>query len=222
MRWLAVTFASALLIAACGDDDADPSPTTTATSTPTSTAPPTGTPTETSTPEPTPTVSATPGVTSVAGRTLTRFFSDEFDVSFEYERSPDEFVLEEFRAPEPGLPVAWSLVRRRELDDTPQNAFGPRGITVEVFDVDTPPESAEAWARGTTRSNFDFASGGLTARSVGGVTGVEYAWSGLHEARSVVVFAADRVWMFTATYQDDFEEIEGAFDAFLDSVSFGN
>ena len=205
---LILIVAVALAVACGGDDEPSRSPT------------PSATPTGTSTSEPTPTLSTTPEPTSGPGRTVSRFSSNEFGVSFEYERAPDEFVLDEFRDPEPGLPVAWSIVRRSELDRTPQNAFGPRGIVLEVFDVDPVPAEAATWVRGTSRSNFGFSSSELTARSVDGLPGVEYGWSGLHEARSVVVVTGGRVWMFTATYRDDFDEIEEAFDVFLDSVSF--
>lgn len=220
MRSCFVLILAVALTVACGDgDDRPQSPTPSAS--PTQTSSPEPTRTSTPTPTPTPTMSTTPEPT-IADRTVSRFFSDEFDVSFEYERAPDEFVLDEFRDPEPGLPVAWSIVRRSELDRTPQNAFGPRGIVIEVFDVDPVPPDAVTWVRGTDRSNFGFSGGELATRSVDGVTGVEYGWSGLHEARSVVVVAGERVWMFTATYRDDFDEIEQAFDALLDSVSFGN
>jgi hypothetical protein len=147
-----------------------------------------------------------------------RFESSDFGVAFEYQTAPDGFAMSEIRDPEPGLAVAWHLARERVIAASRDDAFGPRGITVEVFVTEGGVDSAEAWVQQSARSNFALGPRVIDARSVSGLPGVRYEWSGLYYAISVVAVRDREVWMFTATYRDDSAEIEGAFDEFLASV----
>jgi hypothetical protein len=143
-------------------------------------------------------------------------------VRFEYEVGADPFLLSGNRNPEPGLAMAWSLVRESELAATSDDALGPRGLVIEVFEFAPggEPESAEAWVRGNARSNFGMGSGELKSTTVGGIEGVRYTWSGLYEGMSVVVEQEGRIWVFTVLFRSDLGELGSEFGALLDSVVF--
>ena len=148
--------------------------------------------------------------------------STDFGVRFEYEVGADPFLLSEASNPEPGLAHVWSLVRESELAATSEDAFGPRGLVIEVFEFAPggEPESAEAWVRGNARSNLGMGSGELKSTSVGGVEGVRYTWSGLYEGMSVVVEQQERIWVFTMLFRSDLGELGAEFGGLLDSVVF--
>ena len=149
------------------------------------------------------------------------FVSVKYHVAFEYEVAPDGFLLGQVQTPDEELVVAWSLARQSEIEASASHEFGPRGIAIEVLVPDPFPADAAAWVLESRRSNLGLGSGELVPTTVGGAQGVRYAWSGAHEAVSVAVQFNGQIWLFTATYRDDFAEIEGEFEALLESVVFG-
>jgi hypothetical protein len=211
---------AALLLVACGDGE--PSEESAPTSEPTADATPTGSPTAVGTLTVTVEL-ATPQVDTTPESNIGTWVSNDFGVQFDFELvGPDPFRLSEASNPEPGLVHAWSLVRQSEIDALQPNAFGPRGMIIELFEF-TPgsePESAEAWVRGTSRSNLGMGDGELRTRTVGGVEGVRYSWSGLYEGTSVVVLVDGRIWMFSMLYREDISELGADFGLLLDSVVF--
>lgn len=187
-------------------------------------------PTVEPTAEPTPTeaplftVQATPTAEPTAEPDppqLTAFVSMKYGVAFEYEVAPDGFVLSHVQTSETELVMEWSLARQSEINASAGHEFGPRGMTIDVLAPDPFPADAEAWVRESPRSNLALGDGELAPATVGGARGVRYTWSGAHEAVSVAVQFDGKIWLFTATYGDDFAEIEGTFEALLESVAFG-
>ena len=149
------------------------------------------------------------------------FVSVKHHVAFEYEVAPDGFVLGQVQTPDDEVLVVWSLARQSEIDASMSHEFGPRGIAIEVLVPDPFPADAAAWVLESRRSNLGLGSGELVPTTVGGAQGVRYAWSGAHEAVSVAVQFDGQIWLFTATYRDDFAEIDGELEALLESVVFG-
>jgi hypothetical protein len=191
---------------------------------------PTAEPTVEATPEATPTeaplftVKATPTAEPTAEPDppqFAAFVSMNHGVAFEYEIAPDGFVLSHVATSDTELVMEWSLARQSEIAASAAHEFGPRGMTIDVLIPDPFPADAEAWVRESPRSNLGLGDGELTAATVGGARGVRYAWSGAHEAVSVAVQFDGKIWLLTATYGDDFAEIERAFEALLESVVFG-
>ena len=207
--------ALALVAGGCGGDGSsdDASSTETATAEATETAEVTGLTVQVAT--------AVAAATTEESNTV-QWTNTGLGVRFEYELGADSFLLSENRNPEPGLAMAWSLVRESELAATSDDAFGPRGLVIEVFEFapGSEPESAEAWVRGNARSNLGMGSGELKSTTVGGVEGVRYTWSGLYEGMSVVVVEEGRIWVFTVLFRRDLGELGSEFGALLDSVVF--
>lgn len=207
--------ALALVAGGCGGDGSSDAGTATATAEATETAEATGL---TVTVE---VATAVAAATTEESNTV-QWTNTDLGVRFEYEMGADPFLLSENRNPEPGLAMAWSLVRESELAAAADDAFGPRGLVIEVFEFAPggEPESAEAWVRGNARSNLGMGSGELKATTVGGVEGVRYTWSGLYEGMSVVVVEEGRIWVFTVLFRRDLGELGSEFGALLDSVVF--
>ena len=149
-----------------------------------------------------------------------QYESTEFGFSFLYQVAPDEFVFREIRVADVELAAIWLLTRREALEGTLSESEGPPGIRIDVRVISPPPASAEDWVRNSSASNFALGSGEVTDATVGGHEAVAYSWSGLYEARSVVVLVDGRVWSFTVTSSGDFSEIEAAFNDLLRSVIF--
>ena len=148
------------------------------------------------------------------------FVSMNYGVAFEYEAAPDGFVLSHVAPSDTELVIEWSLARQSEIKASAGHEFGPRGMTIDVLVPDPFPGDAETWVLESPRSNLSLGSGELVPATVGGAQGVRYAWSGAHEAVSVAVQFDGRIWLFTATYGEDLAEIEGAFEALLESVVY--
>ena len=219
-----VLLASGLVVTGCGDGGASDDETATGAET--------GSAEATATEELTLSVAVATVVVGGAGAdgaatpesSIVQWTSTQFGVQFNFDMGADPFLLSEVTNPEPGLLHVWSLVRRSELEATQPNAFGPRGMVIELFEFapGSAPESAEAWVRGNGRSNLGMGSGELKPRTVGGVEGVRYSWSGLYEAVSVAVLVDERLWLFTMLFREDISELGAEFGALLDSVVFAD
>jgi hypothetical protein len=218
----AVATLIALLAAACGGDDAsevrDEAATVAASETAAATAEATATEELTLTVE---VLTATPGP-SAPESSIVSWTSTDFGIVFDFEMGADPFVLSEMPNPEPGLVMAWSMIRESELAATRDDAFEPRGLVIEAFEFAPggEPVSAEAWVRGTVRSNLGMGDGELKATEVGGFPAVRYRWTGSYEGMSVAVLAEGRIWLFTMLFRDDIGELGAEYGVLLSSVEF--
>jgi len=98
---------------------------------------------------------------------------------------------------------------------------GPTAITLDIYQNDLDSMSAREWIEGTSDSNYKLSPDSVLApRTLGGLPGFEYRWSGLYEARAVAVANDSFVYSFTATYLTPSDPILTDFEAILQSVRF--
>lgn len=101
------------------------------------------------------------------------------------------------------------------LEDTGARE-GPPGITLDIYEGgDLAPE---AWLEGNNFLGIP-EHGAVTSMAVDNASAARFPWSGLYEGESVVIGESPYVYVFTLTYIDR-EEVQGLFDAILESVSF--
>ena len=215
--WATALVVGALAVAACGGGSSDaPDEEQTASATIEATA----------TEELTLTVevqTATPSTeVSAPESNIVTWTSSDFGIVFDFELGADPFVLSKIPDLEPGLVMAWSMIRESELAATRDESFGPRGLVIEAFDFapGSEPVSAEAWVRGTARSNLGMGDGELKETEVGGVPAVRYSWSGLYEGMSVAVLDQGRIWVFTMLFRENIGELGAEYGTLLGSVEF--
>jgi hypothetical protein len=162
---------------------------------------------------------------------LKQYASSQADFSFVY---PAYYFLEEKSMTTPSFSNTGKILVLTE--DTEENRLvregkapgreGPVSITIEVYDVGdiTTPnvsinEVAERWIKNTNSSNFHMSNGVLTDTVVGGLGAKSYSWSGLYEADSVVVFANNRIYVFTVQFIGLDDQIRTDFYKIIDSVT---
>ncbi|MES2134921.1 MAG: hypothetical protein V4449_01605 [Patescibacteria group bacterium] len=98
---------------------------------------------------------------------------------------------------------------------------GPTAIVIDIFQNDLDHMTAKDWIVKMPRSNYALSPDSiLTARTVGAIKGFEYRWSGLYEARAVVVVNDYFVYSLTATYLTPEDLILKDFETILESVKF--
>lgn len=223
--WVLLVALSALTVVACGDDEPSEVPdgeqTASATASATATATVTATVDRSNLTLTVEVLTAT-AAAAVPESNVVSWTSTDFGIVFDFEMGTDPFLLSEIPNPEPGLVMAWSMIRESELAATRDAAFGPRGLVIEAFEFvpGLEPVSAESWVRGTVRSNLGMGDGELKATEVGGLPAVRYTWTGSYEGMSVAVLAEGRLWLFTMLFRDDIGELGAEYGALLASVEF--
>lgn len=100
----------------------------------------------------------------------------------------------------------------------PENGEGPTGITVDIFENDRKSLSSEDFIRTVRASKYELGDGVLATTSYGGVTGLEYGWSGLYQGRSLVVARPGYVFMFSATHDKPDEATISDFSRIVEAV----
>lgn len=98
---------------------------------------------------------------------------------------------------------------------------GPTAITIDVFQNDLDYLTAEEWIKHVSSSNYSLSVDSiLTPQRVGTISGFAYRWSGLYEAKAVVVANDSFLYSFTATYLTQDDLILKDFGGILESVKF--
>ena len=145
-------------------------------------------------------------------------------VSFTY---PSHYFLEE-DVSENAKRTRYSIIL---TEDTEENKAvregrasereGPTTITIDVFQNDLDHLTAEEWIKHVSSSNYSLSVDSiLTPRRVGTISGFAYRWSGLYEAKAVVVANDLFLYSFTATYITPSDVILKDFEGILESVKF--
>lgn len=148
---------------------------------------------------------------AVAPETERTYARSDFGIAFSY---PKSYVLTER---EENGRYSIALIEHSALENTPEAGEGPTAITVELFE-NSGGESAEAWVRSATSSNFHLSNQNLAAKTVAGASAVAYAWDGLYRGESVVFAHRGRIIMLSVTYLTEEDQIRGDFDAVINSI----
>ena len=97
---------------------------------------------------------------------------------------------------------------------------GPTAITIDAYQNDIDGYSTEDWIRGSGISNFRLSNGALKQATVSGHHALQYSWSGLYEADSIVVATRRYVLSFTATHLTKTDQIRIDFEDLIKTVKF--
>ncbi len=100
----------------------------------------------------------------------------------------------------------------------PENSDGSPSITIDIFENDKDSLSSRDFITATSNSNYKLGGGSIATSTYGEVTGLEYAWSGLYEGRSLVIARPGYVFMFSGTRNSSGDPISSDFERILKTV----
>jgi hypothetical protein len=150
------------------------------------------------------------------------YSSDQFKISFKY---PAYYFLEE-----EDVDVSHRLHHRITLtEDTQENKAiregslvggeGPISITIDIYQNNLDKQSAEYFIKNTSESNYKLGNGDLASTTKGTLFGIEYAWSGLYEGKSMVVSKNSFIYMFSVTRLGQSDRILADFEGILQTAA---
>jgi len=151
------------------------------------------------------------------------YSSSKFDFSFSY---PKTYFLEEKEVGN-GERGHYVIILTA---DTPENKAvregrspgreGPIAITIDIYQNNLDKLSIENWIRNVNFSNFKFSDGTLASTTIAQEPALEYYWSGLYEARSIVFAHGGNIFSVVATYMNPSDMTLSDLPAILESWQF--
>jgi hypothetical protein len=158
----------------------------------------------------------TGGVTAPAVEENWRQYASEDGVSFSY---PDTYELSSRTSSNGG--DTWDVLLLLPKGYVPpQNGEGPPAIIVSVFPASS-DTSLETWVRTDNRSGYELSQDGyLTKTAVGGQPALVYRHSGLYETDAVAVLVGGKVFLFSAGWLEQGDQIRADFQKMLTTVQF--
>jgi hypothetical protein len=96
---------------------------------------------------------------------------------------------------------------------------GPVAITIDIYQNNLDKMSAMGFITGTGDSNYKLGNGTISTTTKGTITGFEYEWSGLYEAKSLVVALPSYIYMFSVTRINPDDRIVADFEGILQTAT---
>jgi hypothetical protein len=102
----------------------------------------------------------------------------------------------------------------------PVNGEGPTAISMSVFS-NAEGLPLETWIKNEPRSNFNLSSTkALTPGTIGGEHALFYTYDGLYQNDAAAVLYKGKVFVFSASWQSQYDPIRSDFNKILTSVQF--
>jgi hypothetical protein len=148
------------------------------------------------------------------------YSSNELGISFSY---PAKYFLEE-RTINTAERLHKTIVL---IEDTPTNrelikgevpSEGPTAITIDVFQNNLDKNTAKQFIEGNAFSNYKLGNGEIEEGTLGNLPAYRYFWDGLYRGESVVVANDNHIYMFSATYLEETDDIRSDLYEILDTV----
>lgn len=108
----------------------------------------------------------------------------------------------------------------REDKEIPINGEGPVAITIDVYQNNLDNQTLLNWITSNNNSNYKLSNGTHEATIIGGKEALQYNWSGLYEADTIVTRTKNDIIAFTVTYIDPEEKMRKDFSSIIPTVSF--
>jgi len=147
---------------------------------------------------------------------MKEYKSDKFGFSFSY---PETYILTEKEVGDSNRKYT-ALVLIHKSDAEPRvNGEGPTAITYEIY-TNVLDQNVKEWLIFSNQSNYNLKKAPYVETAIGGLSAIDYKWSGLYEGETTAFNFEDFIIAFSVTYFEESDQIVKDYAKIKETLTF--